>query len=89
MWLIFFQCDLSHRQVDQMEIENFQRENNFIGWTETSAKEGLMVNDSMRQVSPFLHSYTPRQRIDVCIRRSIDGLSGRNPMSIRRLLEIY
>lgn len=44
------QCDLSSRQVDQMEIENFYKENNFIGWTETSAKEGLMVNDSMRQV---------------------------------------
>jgi hypothetical protein len=31
-----------------MEIEDFYKENNFIGWTETSAKEGLMVNDSMR-----------------------------------------
>lgn len=31
-----------------MEIENFYKENNFIGWTETSAREGLMVNDSMR-----------------------------------------
>jgi Ras-related protein Rab-7L1 len=31
-----------------MEIETFYKEHNFIGWTETSAKEGLMVNDSMR-----------------------------------------
>lgn len=36
-----------------LPIENYvsiqnHKENNFIGWTETSAKEGLMVNDSMR-----------------------------------------
>jgi len=46
--LLANKCDLASRQVDQMEIENFYKENNFIGWTETSAKEGLMVNDSMR-----------------------------------------
>lgn len=46
--LLANKCDLAHRQVDQMEIETFYKEHNFIGWTETSAKEGLMVNDSMR-----------------------------------------
>lgn len=34
--------------MKQSEIETFHKENNFIGWTETSAKEGLMVHDSMR-----------------------------------------
>lgn len=34
--------------MEQVEIEAFHKENNFIGWTETSAKEGDMVNDSMR-----------------------------------------
>jgi hypothetical protein len=42
------QCDLPYRQVDQMEIESLYKEYNFIGWTETSAKDGLMVNDSMK-----------------------------------------
>jgi len=42
------QCDLPYRQVDQMEIEELYKEHSFIGWTETSAKEGLMVNDSMK-----------------------------------------
>ncbi|XP_075219781.1 ras-related protein Rab-7L1-like isoform X1 [Lycorma delicatula] len=46
--LLANKCDLPHRQVEQMEIETFYKEHNFIGWTETSAKEGLMVNDSMR-----------------------------------------
>ncbi|XP_069677630.1 ras-related protein Rab-7L1-like isoform X2 [Periplaneta americana] len=46
--LLANKCDLPQRQVDQMEIESFYKENSFIGWTETSAKEGLMVNDSMK-----------------------------------------
>lgn len=46
--IIFFQCDLPQRQIDQLDIEAFYKENNFIGWTETSAKDGLMVNDSMQ-----------------------------------------
>ncbi|GLH08300.1 hypothetical protein R5R35_002538 [Gryllus longicercus] len=46
--LLANKCDLPHRQVDQMEIEAFYKEHNFIGWTETSAKEDLMVEDSMR-----------------------------------------
>ncbi|XP_046985619.1 ras-related protein Rab-7L1-like isoform X5 [Schistocerca americana] len=46
--LLANKCDLPHRQVEQMEIESFYKEHNFIGWTETSAKEGLMVNDSMK-----------------------------------------
>jgi len=45
---ILFQCDLPQRQIDQLDIEAFYKENNFIGWTETSAKDGLMVNDSMQ-----------------------------------------
>ncbi|KAK6634681.1 hypothetical protein RUM43_012082 [Polyplax serrata] len=45
--LLANKCDLSHRQVNQIEIEAFHKEHNFCGWTETSAKEGDMVNDSM------------------------------------------
>jgi Ras-related protein Rab-7L1 len=39
---------LQHRQVDQTEIEEFYKEHNFVGWTETSAKEGFMVEESMK-----------------------------------------
>ncbi|XP_021912816.1 ras-related protein Rab-7L1-like [Zootermopsis nevadensis] len=46
--LLANKCDLRQRQVDQLEIEEFYKEFNFIGWTETSAKEGLMVNDAMK-----------------------------------------
>ena len=44
----FPQCDLQGREVDQIEIEAFSREQNFIGWTETSVKLDLMVEESMR-----------------------------------------
>ncbi|XP_021942785.1 ras-related protein Rab-7L1-like [Zootermopsis nevadensis] len=46
--LLANKCDLPYRQVDQMEIEDLYKEHNFIGWTETSVKEGLMVDDSMK-----------------------------------------
>ncbi|KAI5731823.1 hypothetical protein M8J77_016689 [Diaphorina citri] len=46
--LLANKCDLPHRQVDINDIECFYKEHNFIGWTETSTKEGLMVNDSMK-----------------------------------------
>jgi Ras-related protein Rab-7L1 len=46
--LLANKCDLQQREVSPSEIESFCRENNFIGWTETSAKEGLMVEESMR-----------------------------------------
>uniref|UniRef100_A0A8D9A3C5 Ras-related protein Rab n=1 Tax=Cacopsylla melanoneura TaxID=428564 RepID=A0A8D9A3C5_9HEMI len=46
--LLANKCDLPHRQVDINDIESFYKEHNFIGWTETSTKEGLMVNDSMK-----------------------------------------
>jgi hypothetical protein len=48
LFVLLFQCDLPHRQVDINDIECFYKEHNFIGWTETSTKEGLMVNDSMK-----------------------------------------
>ncbi|XP_054708832.1 ras-related protein Rab-7L1-like [Uloborus diversus] len=41
-------CDLANRDVNQEEIEYVYKKNNFIGWTEVSAKEGLMVDDCMR-----------------------------------------
>lgn len=46
-----------------MEIETFHKANDFIGWTETSAKEGLMVNDSMRYIKfipPILYQVCER-----------------------------
>ena len=42
------QCDLPHREVDQSEIENFCKEHDFIGWTETSVKDNLMIDESMK-----------------------------------------
>lgn len=44
----FLQCDLPIRDVNQEEIEYAYRKGNYIGWTEVSAKEGLMVDDCMK-----------------------------------------
>ncbi|PSN38243.1 Ras-related protein Rab-7L1 [Blattella germanica] len=46
--LLANKCDMQHRQVERMEIEEFYKEHNFVGWTEVSAKEGVMVNDAMK-----------------------------------------
>lgn len=40
--------DLSDREVEQAEIEEVCKEHDFVGWTEISVKEGLMVEESMR-----------------------------------------
>lgn len=44
----FHQCDLSHREVEQNKIEEMCKEHDFVGWTETSVKEGQMIDESMR-----------------------------------------
>jgi Ras-related protein Rab-7L1 len=41
----------SEREVTQAEIERIYREYEFCGWTETSVKNGVMVNESLRSVS--------------------------------------
>lgn len=46
--LLANKCDLPYREVQQAEIEDFCREQNFIGWTETSVLQGLMVEEPMR-----------------------------------------
>ncbi|XP_064633022.1 ras-related protein Rab-7L1-like [Lineus longissimus] len=46
--LLANKCDLPHREVEQSEIENLCRENEFVGWTEISVKENLMVEESMK-----------------------------------------
>ncbi|KAK3101915.1 hypothetical protein FSP39_007333 [Pinctada imbricata] len=46
--LLANKCDLSHREVDQNEIEDMCKEHDFVGWTETSVKEGKMIDESMR-----------------------------------------
>ncbi|KAL4104303.1 hypothetical protein QTP88_019604 [Uroleucon formosanum] len=68
-------CDLPQRQIDQLDIEAFYKENNFIGWTETSAKDGLMVNDSMQ----FLINSMMGQYNDETDQPELVKLSGPNP----------
>lgn len=46
--LLANKSDLPHREVEQSDIESFCREHEFIGWTETSVKDGLMIEESMR-----------------------------------------
>ena len=34
--------------MEQDQIEDMCREHDFVGWTETSVRDGLMVDESMR-----------------------------------------
>ena len=47
-YVLSVQCDLKHREVDQAEIESFCKDQDFIGWTEVSVKEGLMIEETMK-----------------------------------------
>nr|CAD7445428.1 unnamed protein product [Timema bartmani] len=74
--LLANKCDLAHRQIDQMQIETFYKEHNFIGWTETSAKEGLMVNDSMKYLKRIFTGTTVTNVIPLRpVTQGIDNLS--------------
>ncbi|KAL5013273.1 hypothetical protein ScPMuIL_007543 [Solemya velum] len=46
--LLANKCDLPDKKVDQVEVEEMCKEHDFVGWTETSVKEGLMIEESMR-----------------------------------------
>lgn len=46
--LLANKCDnVDNREVSQDEIEDLCREHDFLGWSETSVKEGTMVEESM------------------------------------------
>lgn len=46
--LLANKCDLKDRQVQIDEIERIYSKQGFIGWTETSAKDDMMVKDSVK-----------------------------------------
>lgn len=46
--LLANKCDLNQREISQAEIEDVCKDNDFVGWTEISVKESLMVEESMR-----------------------------------------
>lgn len=45
--LLANKCDLGHRAVEQDEVEEMCKEHDFLGWSETSVKEGTMIEESM------------------------------------------
>ncbi|XP_032780819.1 ras-related protein Rab-7L1 [Daphnia magna] len=63
--LLANKCDLQEREVDQWEIETLCREHGFIGWTETSAKDDLMVGDCMRFLIEIMMKYNRFQTTDI------------------------
>jgi hypothetical protein len=50
--VVCLQCDIpdTEKQVNQQELEQISSQYEFSGWLETSAKEGIMVNESLRSV---------------------------------------
>ena len=48
VFLFLLQCDdLERREVTQDEIEDMCKEHDFLGWSETSVKDGIMIEESM------------------------------------------
>ncbi|XP_070193751.1 ras-related protein Rab-7L1-like [Littorina saxatilis] len=45
--LLANKCDLGQREVEQEEVEEMCKEHDFLGWSETSVKEGTMIDESM------------------------------------------
>lgn len=45
--LLANKCDLGHREVEQDEVEEMCKEHDFLGWSETSVKDGTMIDESM------------------------------------------
>jgi hypothetical protein len=56
--VICLQCDIpdGERQVTKEDIDLLSRNYEFSGWMETSAKEGIMVNESLRSVVTSIFS---------------------------------
>ncbi|XP_053313693.1 ras-related protein Rab-7L1 [Spea bombifrons] len=46
--LLANKCDMTQWAVSREQIDTFSKENNFIGWTETSVKDNININESMR-----------------------------------------
>jgi hypothetical protein len=47
---VCLQCDIpdNEKQVSEEELEQISNQHEFSGWLETSAKEGIMVNETLR-----------------------------------------
>ncbi|PNF22209.1 Ras-related protein Rab-7L1, partial [Cryptotermes secundus] len=56
--LVANKCDIpdSEKQVTREELEEISNQYQFSGWMEASAKEGTMVNESLRSVVTFIFS---------------------------------
>jgi hypothetical protein len=56
--VICLQCDIpdSEKQVTREELDLISNQYEFSGWMETSAKEGIMVNESLRSVVTLIFS---------------------------------
>ena len=46
-------CDLEHT-IDDFEIENLKNEHNFYGYADTSAKDGIGIDDVFSEMNELL-----------------------------------
>jgi len=46
--LLANKCDLESRAISVEDLDNFVKENGFIGWVETSAKNNTNINMAMK-----------------------------------------
>ena len=52
-FLVGNKCDLEHI-IDDFEIENLKNEHNFYGYSDTSAKDGIGIDDLFSEMGEIL-----------------------------------
>ena len=52
-FLVGNKCDLEHK-IDDFEIDNLKNEHNFYGYADTSAKDGIGIDDVFSEMSELL-----------------------------------
>jgi len=58
--LLANKCDLAEEPLDKDMMDKFCKDNNFIGWFETSAKENINIDEAGNRLVEYILSHDPK-----------------------------
>jgi len=58
--LLANKCDLAEEPLDKDMMDKFCKDNNFIGWFETSAKENINIDEAGNRLVEYVLSHDPK-----------------------------
>eukprot|EP01118_Nematostelium_gracile_P009321 TRINITY_DN312_c0_g1_i3.p1 TRINITY_DN312_c0_g1~~TRINITY_DN312_c0_g1_i3.p1 ORF type:complete len:222 (-),score=63.12 TRINITY_DN312_c0_g1_i3:118-783(-) len=58
--LLANKCDLAEEPLDKEMMDKFCKDNNFIGWFETSAKDNINVHEAGNRLVEYILSHDPK-----------------------------